>query len=213
MTDMFEALRSKLRRRRGLKNEQAEWERRRFASPSPAHIKRSVLLRLGWPQTDATWVETGTFLGETAEMLAAHAKAVYTIEPEEKLYRQAAERLSSEPKIRVMHGLSEEVLPKLLPTLSGTINFWLDGHYSGGITHQGPVDCPVRDELKHIEANLPRFGDVAVLIDDIRCFDPTIETYADYPDLNELVDWARKNGFRWSIEHDIFAAVRKKPSA
>jgi len=211
MSKILGSLRRRLRERRGLKNEHVEWVRRSYSSPSPAHIKRSVLLRLGVP--NATWVETGTFLGETAELLASHSKAVYTIEPEATLYKQAAQRLANNQKIHVIHGLSEKVLPDLLPGLSGTVNFWLDGHYSGGITHQGPVDCPVRDELMHIENNLSRFDDVVVLIDDIRCFDPSIELYADYPDLNYLVDWARRNGLKWSIEHDIFAAVRKAKSA
>jgi hypothetical protein len=90
--------------------------------------------------------------------------------------------------------------------MSGAVNFWLDGHYSGGITHQGPTDCPICAELEAIEKNLSHFAAVTVLIDDIRCFDPSIPEYADYPDVDYLVDWARKNKLRWHIEHDIFAA-------
>jgi hypothetical protein len=64
-------------------------------------------------------------------------------------------------------GLSEEVLPFLLPTLSGDINFWLDGHFSGGITHKGPQDTPILDELVSISKYLRHFGTVCVMIDDI----------------------------------------------
>ncbi len=148
-------------------------------------------------------------MGDTAALLAQSSKMVFTIEPDVALFNKAQARFSEIPKIQVIHGLSEEVFPRLLPTLSGTVNFWLDGHYSGGITHQGPTDCPVRDELASIEANIKNFTTVNVLIDDIRCFDPSVAEYADYPDLDYLVDWARRNNLRWHIEHDIFVARSK----
>jgi hypothetical protein len=208
ITNFFSNYRAKKRIKKGLKNEGREWVARQYASPSLAHIKRAVLLRLGF--SDAIWVETGTFMGDTAALLANNAKAVYTIEPDRVLYEKAAARFSSSgSKVKALHGLSEEVFPSLLPTLSGTVNFWLDGHYSGGITHQGPTDCPVRDELQNIENNLSRYAKVAVLIDDVRCFDPSNPEYSDYPSLDYLVDWARKNNLVWHIEHDIFVAKSK----
>lgn len=200
-------IRNNLRKARGLKNEEREWEKRQYSAPSLPHIKRAVLLRLGLPR--ATWVETGTFLGDTAALLSEHSDYVYTIEPEKSLFRDIQRRFEGNNKVKPICGLSEEVFPSLLPTLSGRVNFWLDGHYSGGITHQGPTDCPVRDELQHIQNNLHRYEKVAVLIDDVRCFDPSIPEYADYPALDHLVDWARACNLRWHIEHDIFAARSK----
>lgn len=202
----FFNLRAKQRVKKGLKNEEREWVQRQYESPSPAHIKRAVLLRNG--VRGGTWVETGTFMGDTAALLSLDAKEVYTIEPDRALFEKAVTRFYDNQRIHVIHGLSENVLPSILPNLSGTVNFWLDGHYSGGITHQGPTDCPVRDELSCIGNNLSRYENVTVLIDDIRCFDPSIPEYADYPDLNYLVDWARKNNLHWHIEHDIFVAKR-----
>ncbi|MBI5890614.1 MAG: hypothetical protein HZB47_08045 [Nitrosomonadales bacterium] len=197
-------LRSKLRARRDQKNEECEWVARGYEAPSPSWIKRSVLLRLG--QEEATWIETGTFQGDTTALLAATSRAVYTIEPERTLFELAEARFRGDERVHVIHGLSETAFPSLLPTLSGKVNFWLDGHYSGGITHQGPTDCPVRDELASIERNLAHFDSVVVLIDDIRCFDPSNPLYADYPSIDYLVDWARRNGLRWHVEHDIFVA-------
>ena len=206
---ILNSLKSKLRERKGRKSEELAWVARSYESPSPPWVKRSVLLRVG--TKGATWVETGTFMGDTAALLASESKAVYTIEPERSLFEQAVKRFRSDSRVHVIQGLSESVFPTLLPKLSGKVNFWLDGHYSGGITHKGPTDCPVRDELENIENNLSHFESVTVLIDDIRCFDPTIPQYADYPDLDYLVDWARKNNLRWHIEHDIFVA-KSKPS-
>ncbi|MBU1425732.1 MAG: hypothetical protein KKH12_08480 [Gammaproteobacteria bacterium] len=202
-TSLFN-LRRKWREYKGRRAEARQWAERQYAAPSLAHIKRAVLLRLGAP--NAIWVETGTFMGDTAALLALEAREVYTIEPDRTLFEKAESRFFSNPSVHVIHGLSEEVFPTLLPTLSGTVNFWLDGHYSGGITHQGPTDCPVREELSNIEKNLARYANVTVLIDDIRCFDPTVPEYADYPDVNFLVDWARNNNLLWHIEHDIFVA-------
>lgn len=200
--------RSRQRAQRGMRNEQREWTQRRYEAPSPANIKRSVLMRLGHP--GGTWIETGTFMGDTTALLANGSNAVYTIEPERTLYENAARRFANSPKVRVLHGLSEDVFPTLLPTLKGSVNFWLDGHYSGGITHQGPTDCPVREELQNIQSNLKFYEKVAILIDDMRCFDPSIPEYADYPSLDYLVDWARMNNLTWHIEHDIFAALSKQ---
>lgn len=196
------------RTKKGQKNEEFQWIKRGYESPSLLRIKHATLLRIG--SKNATWVETGTFLGETTELLAKESKLVFTIEPEPNLFEKAKLRFIGQPHIQVIHGLSENIFPTLLPTLRGNINFWLDGHYSGGITHQGPTDCPVREELSSIEKNLSLYDKVTVLIDDVRCFNPSIPEYADYPDINFLVDWARKNDLVWHIEHDIFIAKSKK---
>ncbi|MBT0665560.1 hypothetical protein KI809_14725 [Geobacter pelophilus] len=201
---IYSDYKSRRKARKGLNNEHREWILRGYASPSPSDIKRRVLLRLG--TKNAIWVETGTFMGDTTALISEGSKEVYTIEPDNVLFEKANARFLNNPYIHVIHGLSEDVFPTLLPTLSGTINFWLDGHYSGGITHKGPTDCPVVEELLCIEKNLSKFNNVTILIDDIRCFDPSIPEYADYPDINFLVDWARKNALNWHIEHDIFVA-------
>jgi hypothetical protein len=175
---------------------------RSYAAPSPSDIKRSVLLRLGIK--NVIWLETGTFMGDTTELIAAEAKEVYTIEPDDALFAKANARFLNDSSIHVLHGLSEDVFPSLLQTLRGSVNFWLDAHYSGGITHKGPTDTAIYQELQCIESNLTRFDNVTVLIDDIRVFDPAIPEYVDYPDVNFLVDWARSNNLKWHIEHDIF---------
>jgi hypothetical protein len=208
--NFLEKLRVRRRTIKGRKNEEFQWIRRDYESPSPQWIKHATLLRIG--SKNAIWVETGTFLGETTALLAKDSKLVFTIEPERSLFEKAKLRFTGQPNIRVIHGLSENILPTLLPTLGGSINFWLDGHYSGGLTHQGPTDCPVREELSSIEKNLSLYDEVTVLIDDVRCFNPLILEYADYPDINFLVDWARKNHLVWHIEHDIFIAKSKKQS-
>lgn len=61
--------------------------------------------------------------------------------------------------------------------------------------------------MQEISASLDRFDRIAVLIDDIRCFDPDLPGFSDYPPLDHVVDWARENNLKWHIEHDIFVAT------
>src|SRR3546814_686803 len=116
------------------------WHDREFATPLPNDAKRSVLSRYGYPQE--TWVETGTYLGETTAFLSKNSNKVITIEPSEELFSKAANRFKSSPNVEVLPGGSEDVFPDLLPRLSGKINFWLDGHHSGGDTYLGALDTP-----------------------------------------------------------------------
>lgn len=184
--------------------EMANWAARQYEAPAPAFIKREVLLRNGIPE--ATWVETGTFQGDTTALLAQRARRVISIEPEPTLYAKAAARFQGRGNVEIRNGLSEEVMPSVLPTLSGDVCFWLDGHYSAGITHKGPKDTPIVEELAFIGQALPRWGRVAVLVDDVRCFDPGHPEYSSYPDRNFLVEWAARNKLNWHIELDIFVA-------
>lgn len=202
-------LNSRRKEKRDLRKEPQLWAERGYASPSPSFIKRQVVLRSGIP--GATWVETGTYKGDTAALLSDNAKKVFTIEPAEHLYAAAKRRFASKPNVEVIHGLSEEVFPQLVPKLVGEINFWLDGHFSSGITHQGPKDTPIEEELACIEKYIGNFTKLAVLVDDVRCFDPTLPNCAGYPKLDVLIDWARKNNMAWHIEHDIFVARNTKP--
>jgi hypothetical protein len=183
------------------------WNKNAYAAPSPNFIKQTVLLRNAIP--NSIWVETGTYLGQTTKQLSKHGSHVYSIEPEPTLHANAAHYFQSYANVEILKGLSEEIFPLLLPTLSGDINFWLDGHYSAGITHKGPQDTPIIDELAHISKNLKRFSKVRVMIDDIHCFNPDLEEYSSYPTLNVLVDWANQNNLGWHIEHDIFIAKTK----
>jgi hypothetical protein len=181
-----------------------QWAARAYAAPSPHFIKQVCLLRNGFPS--ATWVETGTFLGQTTQLLARHATKVYSIEPEPKLFARAQKLFSSQNHVEILNGSSEDVFPVLLPILRGNVNFWLDGHYSAGITFKGSQDTPILDELASISRNIDSFGKICVLIDDIRCFNPLLPEYSTYPSLDTLVAWATEHKLNWHIEHDIFIA-------
>lgn len=182
----------------------AKWRERGFAAPSPAFVKRQVLERHNLP--DATWIETGTFQGDTTAFLAERAKKVISIEPEPKLFAAAKQRFTGQAKVEIRNGLSETVLPEVLPGLTGNVCFWLDGHYSAGFTHKGPIDTPIVDELLHIGRHIKNWPQAVVLVDDVRCFEPTNPEFRDYPARGHLTKWADEHGLTWMIEHDIFIA-------
>jgi hypothetical protein len=188
-------------------NDWRDWADRKFAAPSPHFVKQKVLLRNGL--RDATWVETGTYMGDTTSVLSKVAKMVYSIEPEPTLFSRAEQRFSNTSNVKIMKGLSEDVFPKLLPTIGGDVCFWLDGHYSAGVTFKGPQDAPILDELTVIGRHITQMNKIVVMVDDVRCFDPTNPEYSAYPPVDVLVDWARKHNLIWHIEHDIFIAKNR----
>jgi hypothetical protein len=167
-------------------------------------VKLEVLKRYGF--LDGIWIESGTFLGDTTRFLARTASMVYTIEPSADLAARADSRFRNRTNVQVLGGLSEDVLPALLPKIVGTVSFWLDGHTSGGFTHLGPQVTPIREELQAIEEHLGRFKNAAILVDDIRGFEANTADDGPYPSRSYLVRWADVNRLNWTIEQDIFAA-------
>lgn len=178
-----------------------KWKKRNFLGRAPQFVKESVLLNYG--VQNAVWIETGTFTGLTTEYLRKKYPHVYSVEPSKDLYQRALEKFKGK-NVTLYNDISENILDRILQNLRGNINFWLDGHYSAGVTFQGKKDCPVEDELKAIEKNIDNFEKITILIDDVRCFLPSALNYSTYPSIDYLVDWARKYKMEWNIEHDIF---------
>lgn len=173
------------------------WKQRGFSGYAPHYVKKKIFKKYGIK--NAVWVETGTFLGDTTAFLSTISEKVYTIEPSIELFEKAQKRFT-DTNAEVINGVSEEVFPRLLPTIqSKQINFWLDGHYSAGKTFQGAINCPVVEELESIRQNLNSFDHIVILIDDVRCFDEKNLDYPDYPSLDYLVDFCRLNDFYWII--------------
>jgi hypothetical protein len=77
-------------------------------------------------------------------------------------------------------------MPQIVAKLDGPTLFWLDGHYSGGDTAQGDLNCPVWGELEAIFAPEMKQPFV-VLIDDARCFRHV--GAVDYPAVSDIEKW------------------------
>lgn len=185
------------------------WALAGYTVPAADDVKRAVLARYGIP--GSTWIETGTFRGNTTAFLADIATHVYSVEPEPDLARQATDRFATTRNVTIVKGLSEDHLDSILQRIDGPVSLWLDGHYSKGITHQGPVDTPIEEELRIVGQHLTRLSNVAIHIDDLRLFDPSNPAGQAYPSRRFLVDWADQHNLWWTIEHDIFVARTTSP--
>lgn len=180
----------------------SEWSKKSYSAPSPLNVKTQVLLRLISPGQH--FIETGTYKGKTASAVRGAGHEVTTIEVHEPLYASVSPALKDQG-IECILGDSGEVFPHLLPAFKDKdIYFWLDGHFSGGITGKGDEDTPIIKELECIKSTLlPTGKRITIAIDDFRLF-PEGDTPTDYPTRNYLIDWARENQFFWDVEHDIF---------
>ena len=102
--------------------------------------------------------------------------------------------------VDIIQGDSGKVFPAILPQIEEPCLFWLDGHYSAGITAKGQLETPIIEELQAI-FNHPEKTNHVILIDDARCF--TGEN--DYPELSELKELVAKNlpNHIWEVKDDI----------
>jgi hypothetical protein len=151
-----------------------------------------------------TWIETGTYLGHTTSWLAKQADKVISIEPDQRLAQRAQRKVSANHRITILKGYSEELLGPVLNDVTGKVSFWLDGHFSGGVTAIGTTVTPIIHELHVIGAVLKKFEQVSIFIDDSRLFGDGIHAKNGYPPREALVTWAREHEMNWTIEHDIF---------
>ncbi len=128
-------------------------------------------------------IETGTYLGDTINRVKDSFEKIYSIELSESLFRRAKKRFSNTPRIFLFKGDSGKILGDVIKKTSGkNLLFWLDGHYSGGITQKGETDTPIIQEIKLIMES--GCENSTILIDDASDFNgtngyPTIETIKD----------------------------------
>ena len=150
------------------------------------------------------FIETGTYLGDMVDGVRNVFEEVYSIELSPRLHLEARARFKGAPHVTLLQGDSGAVLKDLLPRLSRPCLFWLDGHYSGGITALGNKETPIVNELDHILRHKLLLNHV-ILIDDARCF--TGE--GDYPGLEWLRARANSAGLNhFEVEHDIVRLFR-----
>lgn len=194
---------NKYRRYQALKSLKA-WERAGRPIPYPHIVKQQAIEAYQQKTGYRILVETGTFMGDMVDAQRYNFNKIYSIELSEELHRRLVERFKNDSHIELLQGDSGERLDEVVQALTEPAIFWLDGHYSGGITAQGSKDCPVIEELTAI---LRSSMDHCILIDDARCFGRD----TDYPTLDEIrhqIDSNRK-GYSVTIKDDIIRIIRE----
>lgn len=116
-----------------------------------------------------TFIETGTYLGDTVCAMREIFERVYSIELADELYQQALERFADDDGVTLLLGESSEKLHEAakLAADRGAI-FWLDAHWSGGNTARAIENTPIIRELKSIQSH--QLDNSIVMIDDLRYF-------------------------------------------
>ena len=177
-----------------------------FEEPFPHFIKKKVLQK--YSSKDTIWIETGTYIGKTAEFLSRISKFIFTIEPSEKYFEYSREHLSKVANLKIIKGTSEEHLERIISEIDddSIVSFWLDGHWSGGDTFKGDQDTPIKSELESISKYIQKFNKITVLVDDFRLFDKNYKKNEIYPEKEYLIKWANDNNLNWKISRDIFIA-------
>ena len=201
MSDYFKKKFWKHINRRSLNN----WYKRNFSSPSPEFVKHQIIKKNNLQKS--LWIETGTYYGDTTKILSDIAEKVISIESDKRLYDLAIKKFENSKKINVINGESQNLLQDILKNESyKNLCLFLDAHTcldhitNKLISKNETLETPIMIELNIIESYIKKFNNVNILIDDIRLFDGKTK---NYPNINEIVDWARKNNSSWFIEHDI----------
>jgi hypothetical protein len=187
-----------LKLRRDLEARRA-WEKQGRPSPPPHIIKEELIRDYAKNFNTQILIETGTYLGDMVHAMRKTFSTIISFELDQTLAAQARERFANDNQIEIVQGDSGKLLGERLANINEPCLFWLDGHYSGGITARGTLETPIKNELAAILSH-PIDGHV-ILIDDARCF--TGEN--DYPTLDELRSFVaeRKPNHKFSVEHDV----------
>jgi|SRR5688572_13245078 len=170
-----------------------EWERNGKRSPTPHIVKQNAIKQYQNKYGLEIFVETGTYLGEMVEAQKNNFKRIFSIELSKKLSGKAVRKFRGFPQIKIIYGDSSIELNSIVPHLEQPALFWLDGHYSEGITAMGEKECPVVEELMIIlKSNFPH----VILIDDARMFNGT----HDYPTIHQINSIISNAGILYNIE-------------
>lgn len=165
--------------------------------PPPHLIKQKMILDALKQYQPRIMIETGTLLGDMVEAMKRRFSKIYSIEISPELAHKAQQRFAYDSHVKIIENDSAIALRELVPTLSESALFWLDGHYSGGNTGKGDKETPIIEELETILSSaVPH----VVLVDDARCFG----TEKDYPSLPELEAFvrARRPDVSIALKHD-----------
>lgn len=129
----------------------------------------------------SSFVESGTYKGETIDLLHPYFDNLHTIEIQPDYHTYNINKFRKFPKIKCHYGDSTKLLPNLLTIISTDTVFWLDGHWSCEDTGKGDKEVPLLEELQAIN----QFKHHAVIIiDDYRLFDGK-DAYVNWSDITE----------------------------
>ena len=149
---------------------------------------QDIIVRLKEYGEIANFIETGTYLGNTAYWASQIFNRVVTIEYSSTMHQKATEKYGHLENIDFLYGDSREKLEEVVLQLDKPSIFWLDAHWSGGATYGQGDECPILDEIKIINSSTHRHF---ILIDDARLFlspPPSPHLIEQWPDITKVIN-------------------------
>ncbi len=181
-----------------------KWHKSGHRTLTPHIIKQQILAEFAQRFNLQVLVETGTYRGDMVFALRNAFQKIYSIELSADLCKKARTRFSKFDHIEIWQGDSGSILPSLLKEIDKPCLFWLDSHYSSGITARGELETPIMKEISGILGH-PHAPRHVLLIDDARCF----KGEGDYPALGLLKDFLAAAGYdHFEIRHDIICCYK-----
>jgi hypothetical protein len=175
------------------------WESNGYPVPPPHSAKQKIIEKYAGQYSCDILIETGTYLGDTVFSQKDNFSRIISVELSDRFYRAAVRRFKKYSHITILCGNSGDLLPTIITDITCRSLFWLDGHYSGGLTARGETESPVFKELDAIFNNNTLHH--VILIDDARLF----VGKRDYPTFDELNAYIKKKNpqYKMNIESDI----------
>jgi len=185
--------------------EYKQWLKNDCPVPPPHLVKQLVIKELQKLYNYKYFIETGTFLGEMVDAQKNSFDKIISIELGKDLFEKAKQKFCNDKNVVIYQGDSGKVLVDIMKDVKEPAIFWLDGHYSAGITAKGEKDCPIFEELDAIFQN-SQLNHI-LLIDDARCFIGE----QDYPSIKVLSDYIQSKNSKYIIEvkDDVIRALVK----
>lgn len=183
---------------------------RREKIPPSIEEKRKLIDNVRELYQCKTFVETGTFLGDTVEYFKMKFDKLVSIELSAELASRAKERFAVDNNITIIEGDSSIVLKKIVNELLDPTLFWLDGHFSSSFfvkdefiqTAKGKKNTPIVEELEII---LTAKCHSIILVDDARLFTGR----EDYPSIRTIKSLVNKysNQYKIYVRQDIIYII------
>ena len=134
------------------------------------------------PYLNPIFIETGSLHGKGIEAARqAGFGKIISIELSKEHWRYCRKLFTGDGRVSLYHGDSVKLLPLILACIDDKCTFWLDAHFSGDDTAQGPCSSPVLQEIEII--NNHHIKGHTIIIDDMRLFrNPPPEWDLDFND-------------------------------
>lgn len=157
-----------------------------------------------------TFVETGTFRGDTASWASQHFSHVHTVDVF-KNYIEGAKKTTcaGRDNVEFYLGQSDEILPEILSKVGAPALIWLDAHWGGDLHYGKPdVECPLMGELSAI-SEVSNIGHL-LMIDDARLFIHTPDaplTPEKWPNVKDIIEILKKMNYYTVVIDDTILGL------